>query len=45
MPGLLKWGRILAVIVKFRSVIICFVTAVVIAALWASAYFSGAYAV
>lgn len=42
---LLKWESLLAVIVKFRSVILCFITAVVITALCLSAYYSGAYAV
>lgn len=42
---LLEWESDLAVIVKFKSVLICFVAAVLITVLSFSAYYSGAYAV
>ncbi len=42
---MLKWEKLLAVIIRFKSVILCFITAVVITALSLSAYYSGAYAV
>ena len=42
---MLEWESDLAVIVKFKSVLICFVAAVLITVLSFSAYYSGAYAV